>query len=712
MRGLILLLTASTLLLASCTREESSTGQTRATPTLTATTNSQSPWVKNRVSAFEQVYNITPDGRRWLNGYDFRQMAGQPGWFGSYGNKQWAGAGQANFQSVAHELGHSYWGAFPITGYESLSWDVSEGSLSPALKQYRADLEAFMRQPPDGFEPLRERFRNMPNLSKGDYPDLFHHGEADLVHTVAGNLELLPPILRKYFNRHLSQGQLSSWYHAISRYKGLSDDDKRWADQYFGVTHFPLDSYDSLPKESTASVPSKTRDILAGEEKQRLIDFAQQYDLIKANELSFTDAASVDRGFQFWRDYLRDKLDLHKKYPDVLTGSKEAKAPVLKAALDAIVEGSKLTEDSQAAFYSDRFTRDPFLKDFAVLLPSRVLVTLFGQSELASGSQPVEGIVTRYTQKLVAYIKAIDAVLAAGKADPVQGAQRLEQFFAGLTDQQQSANLSLIMDLLREADASTTKNVVNGMSTDALLRAYRNQPSSIMNGTVAPQRLLDALNIRADKSQAEIVKGISTFLEHSSGNFKIDEPFILLTYDLIADIGRTDHKNALQIFEETRLPLLRFVQKHPTDARAILLQDTGRAARLIASVQGFENTPQGVIYGIINVDPDLAASLVKALHTQGQASIVAESTIFFAFDASRIQTVPSIKLSLEKDGVFLERLHDSLGKDTLQNYMAQAIGQYQQEVRDVKIDPTFIEEYRRTLKAILAFEKDAQKRAA
>ena len=166
------------------------------------------------------LYHVSGEGRRWLEGYDLRQMVGQPGWFGSFGNLSWAGVGQAIPHVVLHELSHSYFGAFPVSGRPDLTWEPSPEE-STALRQYRADLVTFMYQPPDRYEPLRERFRNLPNVSKGAYPDLYHFGEADLLHTTGGNLALIPPILRKYFDRFLTAGRFQGWPEAMAWYLGL-----------------------------------------------------------------------------------------------------------------------------------------------------------------------------------------------------------------------------------------------------------------------------------------------------------------------------------------------------------------------------------------------------------------------------------------------------------------------------------------------------------
>ena len=87
-----------------------------------------------------QLYDLTDEGVALMRSLDLRQMRGEPGLFGSFGFNEWAGVGEAKPQGVMHEIGHSYWGAFPISSFPDLTWDKPSGSqLSPALEQYYAD---------------------------------------------------------------------------------------------------------------------------------------------------------------------------------------------------------------------------------------------------------------------------------------------------------------------------------------------------------------------------------------------------------------------------------------------------------------------------------------------------------------------------------------------------------------------------------------------
>ena len=206
-------------------------------------------------------------------------MRGKPGFFGSYGYKSWTGLGEARPIQVIHELSHAYWGAFPISGTPHLSWDAPRGRISPAMERYHRDVLVFMQQPLDHYEPLRERLRNLPQLSSENLDPLFHTVEADLVYSVAGDLEMLPPILRKYWDRFLRPGPFYDWYTAATWFLALSTDERDLANKYLGFEHFELGDYATLRPSRLPYTPFDAEQVLYHEEQQRLSDFAEQFDL-------------------------------------------------------------------------------------------------------------------------------------------------------------------------------------------------------------------------------------------------------------------------------------------------------------------------------------------------------------------------------------------------------------------------------------------------
>ena len=658
---------------------------------------SQNEWVRQRVSAIVSLYNVSQAGREWLESYDLRQMVGRPGWFGSLGYDQWAGVGQAIPRSVIHEISHSYYGAFPISGHPQLTWKRGPGEdISPATARFRQDLITFMFQPPDRYEPLRERFRNLPNLSREEDPDLFHFGEAEVLYTTGGSLNLIPPILRKYFDQFLDEGGFETWEEALTWHLGLSTEDKKTAEAYIGLSHIPMKDYHGLEPSESTRLPVRIKSIAEAEERQRLIDFAQQFDLIKTNEFSFVDAASVDRSFQFWRDYLREMKQLHEKHPHVLAGAGE-RGPILANALDTFLDARDMSQNQQIEYFKDQL-QDPFLMNFSVLLPSGVLIELFGDSTEELPLDSLEGVVGSFSQKLARYARQADDVLSTGREDLHKGSAKLELFLQRLTDDQQEKDLTLIFELLREADRVTSKNLLNLLSDDLILHMSKNKPSAVRNGMISTDRLLQVLGITTQNSHGEIVQGLKLLFEQTSGNFEIDRPFTNLAYDVIGDVAKRDFRAGLAMVRDSEVPVLDFIKHSPELSEKIFSSDPPEAATLIANPRGYARSPLGIIYGLIHINPVLAAREVMEMDRQGMEDIVTESVIVFAYDADRLRAIPSLPISLDNDAQFLERLLKDKGGEWLEERIAQGVELYKQRLESNDVPRDFLAAYERTLR--------------
>ncbi len=664
----------------------------------------QSAWARDRITALSGIWGISPEGQAGRESYALRQMPGQPGWFGSHGFLGWAGAGQARPSSVLHEMMHSYWGAFSITGIPSLSWQPGMGEdVAPAMRMYRKDLATFMRQPPDRYEALRERLRNFPNLSKGDYPDLYHFGEADLVQAVGGDLNLVPPILRKYYDRFLQPGPFETWHDAIVWYLGLPPEQRGYADLLIGMSNIPMGPYQGLrPKEPT-SVPPSIPAIAKAEERQRLRDFVEQYDLIKQNQFNLVDAAQVDRGFFFWRGYLQEAKDLYRKNPEVLQTQTGTGGQRLAALFDTYIAAEEMPRDKQVDYLKRKFAEDGELLDFSATLPTHMLIDLFADTPSPGDASSAQAVTRLFTGKLIRYTQETEAILAIARKDPDAGSKALQDYFAGMSDETLGGDMGLVFDLMRGADVALTKKITNKMSDHAVLRLVYRNAGVARNDNVTPERLAAALHIQPDTPTQELVDGIRVVMSVTSGNFEIDAPTTDIFYKVIAEVGEKDPMRGLTVLEKGGMPLLPFVRKHPKLADRMFAAAPERFAGLVASAgkDDYGNTPWRIIHGMIAVKPELAASVVGVLDRQGKTDIATESVIVFAFDAERTATIPGIPLSLANDGHFLDGLALARGEEWLTRTMARAVGKYSDDVQDGAIDPAFIQEYRRTLRAAL-----------
>ena len=229
---------------------------------------------------------------------------------------------------------------------------------------------------------------------------------------------------------------------------------------------------------------------------------------------------------------------------------------------------------------------------------------------------------------------------------------------------------------------------------------------------LTPERLLDALDVQIDAPAEQFSQGLEELLENSSGNFDIDKPFIEEVYLRLSERGRVSKQETLKIIKEARLPMQGFLFRHSQDAIAILSSDLKQTLDLVEASEPVRVPPVRLIYQMIYVDPQFAATVVEGLSQRGEDQIVSESLIYFAYDLGRAESNPTLKISLEGDALFLVALLERLGSPWLQGQMASALDRYQKAVSEGAVDPDFLDAYRRTLRASVALVRDSGQRSS
>ena len=633
-----------------------------------------------------------------MDGYDFRQMVGRPAWYGSHGAAGWAGAGEANPRIVLHELGHSWWGAFPVEGRPDLTWERVDGEISAALSQFHADVERFLRQPPDSFEPLRDRFRNMPNLSRGDYPDLKHFSEADMVNMTGGILPLIPPILRKYFSPFLApegvaSSQVVDWPSAIGWYRALPEEDSRIAKEVFGLQHFPLDLYEDVPELSEAALDPHVVSAFQAEERQRLLDFADQFDLIKASSSAVYDAANVNRGFSFWRGYLADKKRLHASYPDVLGNHPSAAARELGVAFDYYLGLEDATPEAQVGAVAERL-HEPTIREFAVLLKPRAIVALFSGE---SGTEVIDKAISERARELAEIARRVDEIVAAARTSAEDGAATLEEYLDSYSDDALRSGLNLAIALIRDTDREVANRIFPLLSDDMLLRLLSVKPDQARAPEIGPTRLLAAVGVTSGSSAESIASGARLLAENSSGNFVIDRPFDDAVYEVIESLAVSDPAAAIAALDDSGMRLRPWIQRRTAEAFEMMRREPGLAAELLASVPGPRETPDGLLHELIDHDPEIAAALLVEMENQGVENIAQRTLMTLAFDAYWTDRGGVVGVDPALDARFLVELTQLRGAGWLESRFRQGVEKVRIDIEAGETDPQFIEQLRRTL---------------
>ena len=638
-----------------------------------------------------------------MDGYDFRQMFGRPAWYGSHGAAGWAGAGEANPRIVLHELAHSWWGAFPVEGRPDLTWDRPDGEVSRALSQFHADVEWFLRQPPDSFEPLRDRFRNMPNLSHGDYPDLQHFSEADLVNVTGGNLLLIPPVLRKYFSPFLAPegvaaGQVVDWPSAIGWFRGLADEEeRRIAREVFGLQHLPNDLYEEVPELSGASLDPEVVNAFQAEERQRLLDFAEQFDLIKQSSSAVYDAANVNRGFSFWRGYLADKKRLHGLYPGVLGDHPSAAARNLGEVFDFYLALDGESPEKQVEAVAARL-QEPTIRELAVLLNPRAIVALFSDY---AGSDVIDRAISERARELAEIARNIEVIVAAARRSPLEGAAVLEEYLNSYSDDELRAGLNLAILLIRDTDREVAKTIIPLLSDAAFLRILEVKPDQARGPEVEPARLLAAVGVTNGAPAEAIASGARLLQENSSGNFAIDRPYDDAVYDVIESLGASDPAAAIGALGVSEMRLRPWIHRRSDGSLDMMRREPALSAALLAAVPGPRETPDGLLHDLMGHDPEVAAALLVEMENQGVEDIAQRTLMTLAFDAYWSERGAVTGVDPELGARFLVELARLRGNDWLESHFRDGVERVRLEIEAGETDPQFLEQLRRTLTAAL-----------
>ena len=675
---------------------------------------SNSDWVKVRLDAVIQLFHISEPGAAFLRSLDLRQMRGEPGFFGSYGFTSWAGVGEAKPIGVIHELSHSYWGGFPVEGFLDLSFETPEGpGLSPAMEHYHSDILAFMAQPPDDYEVLRERMRNLPEVSSENLEPLFHNLEADMVYGTGGNLALVPPILRKYWGSFLEEGDFASWYEAMAWFQNLSGEHRAVAGKYLGFEHLDLRRYGGLATSGEPGLPpaeTAERDlfarrdvitgILAREEKQRLFDLADQFDLLLGDPRE-------EEKFEFWRGYLRDKRDLHRKHPGYLASLDLPRADDVSAALDFLVGLDGIAGQDRAKALGGQIRKQPFLVNFLPILDNRTLLLLFAQfsgGDLLPRSATLQ-VTASFVERLGRFRSEVDRVLSQGRREPSLGAAELLDFLER-SDFGPEEDLKLFFELLRDADHGTAGKVVKALDRDTFKRLMGPVPYHLRT-LLEPREFLEQLAVTAHAGELEFEQGIATLLAEPSGNFIVDEPFLHEMYRVVALRRGPGAQHVLRVLGQPLFPLEEFIQGQPKAAVALLAEDIQQAAELVSGSDPVVSPPARIIYRIIYADPALAARLIEELERRRQKELVSESLAYIAYDQDRLTRVPGLPISLEQDGRFLERLLQDQGPDWLGRRLGQAFDLFHAKIRAGQVSEDFNSQFGATLQAAASTLSDA-----
>ena len=557
------------------------------------------------------------------------------------------------------------------------------------LASYHEDVLAFMSQPPDDYEVLRQRFRNLPGLSAGNTEPLFHNVEADLPQTTGGDLGLVPPILRKYWAYFMAYGPFHTWDQAVGWLQALPHEERAIASKFLGFEHLDLRQYmNSRPFAVSPDYLSTAAKVLAVEERQRLTDLVKQFDLLLGDP-------QLDENFQFWRGYLQDKAHLHRLHPDHLGSLQSSRANDIAEALSFLndLQGSPT---DRAQTIQERVPLQPYIVNFLPAVDNRTLVELFaGGADLPEA--PTLQATASFVERLQRFASLAEGILERGRESPPKGALALVEFLEQ-TDLEQEQDLKLFFDLFHDADPPEAHRIMSAIDKKTVRQLMPRVPVQLRT-LMRPERLLEKLDVTVDATPGDLHRGITLLIEEPSGNYRIDEPFLAKLYEVVNRRTVMSPEEAVRMMAATPFPLEGMILNQPAAVSMALSADLEAAVALVESSDPVVSPPARILYRLISADPLLAARLVIELDGAGRVDLVTESLAYIAYDKVRTEKYPALGISLDNDGEFLSSLLELKSDFWLYERISGVVSVYRQRTEREEVGQDFLYRYRETLDA-------------
>ncbi|MEE9285200.1 MAG: hypothetical protein V3V35_05660, partial [Dehalococcoidia bacterium] len=657
----------------------------------------QDQWARQRVEAVLRFYDFTEGATEAIRRLRVHHVLGRPGWFGSAGYQNWIGVGQARPSSIVQEISHSLWGPFPVVGRPDLGWDTRPGEqVSPGLQAQRRDLDTFMQQPPDAFEPLRARLRLIPDLVSGsDFPGLYHLGEAEIIYFTGGNLNLVPPILRKYYGPLLAPGRFASWDDAIRWYLRLPGEQRRIVDAYFGVGSMPLEAYDIGP-DPNARADDGLAALAVREERQRLLDFIEQFGLY-FKPLDAQGAVVDD--VRFWRGYLRDTLRVFDLHPDVANNT-GPRGRQIAEAFQFLLDLEALTPEERPEAARERILVDPFVISFTPAIDNRTLSKLVTGDATDAERQAARLVRAALDSFHLRVLELAVTLQRTAAEDSAEAARSFDGFLRSLTERERES-MNFILEVLSAVDRTLTRSVLNGI-TPEMARVVNDKGPAFTRFLLEPEELVRALGFSEVDDPARLAELAVLLNENVSATAHIDHRFLESVYRRIVQLGESDPGEALRLFAETGLLVEPFLVNMPDEAAALIARDPAAAAAAFETANPVRLPPARAIYRLVQADPGLAARITLLYDDRGSDDVVDDALFFFAYDLPRKQAQPALPISLEKDARYLEALAAMRGDDWLETTLKRAVRRSGERIEAGEVDAAFLETYRATLERSLA----------
>ena len=293
------------------------------------------PWARSAIDAAAQIYGFTERALNWMLA-DVRVVGAR--------NKPSVG-GITEFIEIGypvgakilmHEVMHgfwSHWDGFGSDCGESNSYtfrrdvaqfmiefrNLEESNQPNPWEEWRPFYNYLVGKAHDGTNSEGKDFWEI--LERRRYGELwgalYHLVDTEFPSNVAGNLSLIPPPLRPYFNGVIADKNATTWREELDWYSRFHPEDKRLWDNSYTYWEFLYYSprYAAPANAARAGIDQQRRQLLREADRQQLVDFINTLEDI-ACEVNCKNL--WDSEYAYWTYELEDHMLRHQLYFDEL----------------------------------------------------------------------------------------------------------------------------------------------------------------------------------------------------------------------------------------------------------------------------------------------------------------------------------------------------------------------------------------------------------
>ena len=303
------------------------------------------PWVVARLNDASHFYGLTERAREWMKSdVHVYALRDEPG-FAGYSHPGVVGIGSTvGPDPLMHEMMHGFWDhwdGFPKS-CDALNIYTFRRDVAQFMLQFRQYDESGQGNPWESWRPFYNYLTGISVLydeSHGEsfwdvlvqnryhelWDNLFHLVDTYMPALVAGNISLIPPLLRDYMTGFIAEDGEANWCDEMNWYANLTPFDRYLWDgvfRYRDILHYSP-NYCTNRSDSMTSIPEPLREELRTADRQIFVDFLNAF-----GGLSFLDILDDDPclnrcqelwgvgygHWHFWPTYTVDNLRRSRYY--------------------------------------------------------------------------------------------------------------------------------------------------------------------------------------------------------------------------------------------------------------------------------------------------------------------------------------------------------------------------------------------------------------